>query len=148
MSATTFSDARPAVRDFAGAAYGALLLRVTMGLLFIAHGSIKLLVFTPAGTAAFFAKLGLPAPLAYLTIGAEIVGGAALVLGIWSRVVALALAPIMLGALYFSHLGNGFLFSAPGGGWEFPVFWTVALVVQALIGDGALALKPWPARRG
>lgn len=144
MSATTLNTADVGRQvQFDSAAHGALVLRVAMGALFVAHGAIKLFVFTPSGTEQFFASLGLPAFLAHLTIWGEIIGGAALVLGIYSRIVAVALIPVMLGALFLAHGDKGFLFSAPGGGWEFPAFWTAALVAQALIGDGAMALRAW-----
>jgi putative oxidoreductase len=60
--------------------------------------------------------------------------------------VSLALVPILLGATWV-HAGNGWLFSAPNGGWEYPAFWTVALVVQALLGNGAYALQNSSSRR-
>ncbi|WP_324753171.1 DoxX family protein [Roseovarius sp. Pro17] len=119
----------------------ATLLRVAMGVLFLAHAGLKLFVFTPAGTAGYFASLGLPGPLAYLVIAAELMGGIALILGVYSRWVSLALVPILLGSIYVPHGAAGFFFSNEGGGWEFPAFWAVALVVQALLGDGAYALK-------
>lgn len=122
--------------------YGALLLRVTLGVLFLAHAGLKLVVFTPAGTAKFFESLGLPGPFAYLVIAAELLGGVALILGVYTRVVALVLAADLLGAIVLVHAANGFWFSAKGGGWEYPAFWAIALVVQALIGAGAYALKP------
>jgi len=128
------------MNDVKSAAHAALLLRVSLGVLFIAHGLLKVLVFTPAGTVGFFESLGLPGFLAYLTIVAEIGGGAALIAGFWTRWVSLALLPIMLGALAV-HWGAGWVFSSEGGGWEFPAFWAVALVVQALLGDGAYAVK-------
>lgn len=118
----------------------ALILRVTSGSAFIAHGLLKLLVFTPAGTAGFFESLGLPGFLAYLTIFAELAGGAALILGVATRVVALALLPVLLGATWV-HSGNGWLFSAEGGGWEFPVFWAMIQVVIMALGSGAYALR-------
>ncbi|SMX29287.1 Putative oxidoreductase CatD [Pelagimonas phthalicica] len=118
----------------------ALILRVTSGSAFIAHGLLKLLVFTPAGTAGFFESLGLPGFLAYLTIFAELVGGAALILGVATRVVALTLLPVLLGAAWV-HSGNGWLFSAEGGGWEFPVFWAMIQVVILALGSGAYALR-------
>lgn len=117
----------------------AALLRVTMGAMFIAHAWMKIALFTPAGTVAFFESLGFPGFLAYVVIAAELLGGIALILGLWSRWVSLALLPIMLGAIY-PHWGAGFFFSNEGGGWEFPAFWSVALIVQALLGNGALAL--------
>jgi len=122
------------------APYAALILRVSMGVLFIAHGLLKVLVFTIPGTVAFFESLGLPAIAAYATIAAELIGGVALILGIGTRIVAVGLIPLMLGATW-THLGNGWVFSAEGGGWEFPAFWTVMLVVQALLGSGAYAIS-------
>ena len=122
------------------APYGALALRLALGVALLAHGLLKVLVFTPAGTAQFFGSLGLPAFSAYLVILAEIGGGLALILGAYVRLVSLALVPVLLGALWV-HAGNGWLFSAPKGGWEYPAFWAVALIAQALIGPGAFAVK-------
>lgn len=121
------------------AAYGALLLRLSLGTMFVAHALLKLFVFTLPGTAQFFQSLGLPGALGYVTFAAELVGGVLLILGLGTRWVALALVPIMLGATW-AHAGNGWVFSAPKGGWEYPAFWTVTLFVQALLGDGAYAL--------
>lgn len=125
----------------ANADIAALILRVTMGVLFIAHGWMKYSVFTPAGTAGYFASIGLPPFLAYVTIAVEILGGLALIAGLWTRWVSILLIPVMVGAGYFGHGANGFFFSTEGGGWEYPAFWTVTLVVQALLGGGALALR-------
>ena len=122
------------------APYAATLLRISLGVLALAHGLLKVLVFTPAGTVGFFASLGLPAFLAYLTIGIEVLGGIALIAGVFTRYVALAMIPILLGAVAV-HSGAGWVFSNEGGGWEFPAFWAVALGVQALLGDGAFALR-------
>jgi putative oxidoreductase len=127
--------------DTRTAPYAALLLRVSLGALFLAHAGLKLLVFTPAGTAAFFGSVGLPPALAYLTIAAEIIGGAALILGVWTRVVAIAVTPILLGAIFTVHGAAGFFFNNAHGGWEYPAFWIIALIVQALLGDGAYALR-------
>lgn len=122
------------------APHAALLLRVGLGIAFLAHGLLKVFVFTIPGTVGFFESLGLPGVFAYLVILAEIGGGAALILGLWTRLVSLLLVPVMLGALW-AHAGNGWVFSAEGGGWEFPAFWTLTLFVQAALGDGALAVK-------
>ena len=127
------------MNDQSLAATGALVLRVSLGVMTLAHGLLKVFVFTVPGTVGFFESLGLPAAIAYLTIAAEIFGGLALIGGIFTRVAALALVPILLGAAWV-HSGNGWVFSNQGGGWEYPVFWAFALVVQALIGPGALAL--------
>jgi len=126
--------------------YAALVLRVTLGVMFIAHSLLKYFVFTLPGTAQFFASMGLPGVLGYVTFGAELIGGILLIAGVRTRVVALALVPILLGATW-AHAGNGWLFTAPNGGWEYPAFWTVALVVQALLGDGALAFRTVPSPR-
>jgi putative oxidoreductase len=126
--------------DARTAPYAALLLRVTLGALFLAHAALKLFVFTPAGTAHFFSSVGLPPALAYVTIAAEVLGGLALIAGLWTRVVALALTPVLLGAIVTVHGAAGFFFNDPNGGWEYPAFWIVALVVQALLGSGAFAL--------
>jgi putative oxidoreductase len=123
------------------APYAALLLRLTLGGLFLAHAGLKIFVFTPAGTAKFFASLGLPGPLAYLTMAIEVVGAVLLIAGIKTRAVAPVLALVLLGAIVTVHAANGFWFSAQGGGWEYPGFWAIALIVQALLGDGALAVK-------
>jgi putative oxidoreductase len=122
------------------AAYGAALLRVSFGTLILAHGLLKVLVFTVPGTVGFFASLGLPAIAAYLVIFAEIAGGLALIAGAYTRIVSLGLIPVLAGATLV-HLPNGWLFSAEGGGWEFPLFLLVIAAVQALLGSGAFALK-------
>lgn len=125
--------------DTRTAPYAALVLRLALGVLFLAHAGLKILVFTPAGTAQFFQSVGVPGPLAYLVIGAELAGGLALLAGLWVRRVSLGLVGILLGAIVTVHGANGFFFDAPHGGWEFPAFWAVALVVQSLLGAGAYA---------
>ena len=120
--------------------YAAFALRVSTGILFLAHGLMKVFVFTIPGTVGFFDSLGLPGVLAYLTILAEIGGGVLLILGVATRIVSVALIPVLLGATWV-HSGNGWSFSAPGGGWEYPLFWTVAQVSVALLGAGAFALR-------
>ena len=123
--------------------YGVALLRVSLGVMYLAHSiALKLLTFGLPGTAKFFQSVGLPGPLAYITFAAEAVGGVLLVLGVQTRWVALALTPALLGAILFVHLPNGWVFTAPGGGWEYPAFLLVASFAQALLGDGALALSP------
>jgi len=121
------------------APYAALILRLSLGLMFVAHALLKLVVFTLPGTAQFFQSMGLPGALAYAVFAAELVGGALLIAGLGTRWVAAALVPVLLGATW-AHLGNGWVFSAPNGGWEYPAFLTVAAVVQVLLGDGAYAL--------
>lgn len=124
------------------APYAILILRVALGLLFLAHAGLKAFVFTPAGTAQFFASLGLPPALAYLTIALETVGGFALIAGFFARLAALALIPVLLGAIMTVHAAAGFFFTNPNGGWEFPALWIVGLAAIVLAGDGALAIRP------
>lgn len=120
--------------------YAALILRLSLGALFLAHGLLKLLVFKPAGTVAYFKSLGLPGFVAYVTITAELGGAALLILGFATSLVSLALIPLILGTIFTVHGAKGWMFSNEGGGWEFPAFWSVALLVQALLGGGVLSL--------
>lgn len=118
--------------------YGALVLRVALGAMFIAHALLKIVVFTLPGTVQFFQSVGLPGFLAYLTVLVELVTGALLIAGYRTRVAALASLPILLGAAWV-HLPNGWVFNAPNGGWEYPAFLAAAVIAQALLGDGAYA---------
>jgi len=138
MTAHDHSAARNSAR-------GAFVLRIALGAMFVAHALLKYFVFTLPGTAQFFGSLGLPSWLGYATFAAELVGGVLLLLGIHARYVAAALVPILLGATW-AHAGNGWVFSAPNGGWEYPAFLTIASFVQVLLGDGAWALRPSPRR--
>ncbi|HWV91731.1 MAG TPA: DoxX family protein [Burkholderiales bacterium] len=123
------------------APYAALVLRVTLGVMFIAHSLVlKHFTYTLPGTAQFFESIGLPGALAYLTFWAELLGGIALVAGFATRWVALALIPILIGATWV-HIGNGWVFSAANGGWEYPVFLIAVSLVQSLLGDGAYAFS-------
>lgn len=128
--------------DSRTAPYAALVLRVTLGSLFLAHAGLKLFVFTPVGTAKFFGSLGFPPELAYLVMTVEVLSGIALILGVWTRYAALIGIPVLLGAIFTVHGAAGFFFTNPKGGWEFPAFWAIALVAQSLLGDGAFALRP------
>lgn len=131
-----FDFTSPAARD-----YGIALLRIALGVMFLAHGLLlKVFVFGMPGTAAFFESIGFPGWLAWATVIAETVGGLLLIAGLQTRLVALALTPILLGAWYV-HAGNGWVFSAPNGGWEYPAYLLVLCVAQALLGSGALSLR-------
>jgi putative oxidoreductase len=121
--------------------YGIALLRVSLGLMFIAHGVVlKYFTFTLAGTAQFFETIGLPGFLAYVVFGMEAVGGILLVLGVRTREVSAALLPILAGALWV-HSGNGWVFSNANGGWEYPLYLLLLSVAQILLGEGAFALS-------
>lgn len=119
---------------------GIFILRVALGIMFLAHSVVlKFFTFTLAGTAQFFETIGYPSALAYIVFFMEMIGGIMLVLGIQTRWVALALAPILLGAIPV-HSGS-WVFSAPNGGWEYPLYLFVLCIAQALLGDGAYALN-------
>ena len=130
------------MRNFVLVDYAALLLRVALALMFFAHAWLKIKVFTPAGSVKYFESLGVPGFFAYLTMAAEIAGGTLLLLGIETRWVALLLVPLIAGTIVLVHGKNGWLFSNKDGGWEYPAFWIVGLLVLAALGDGAVALGP------
>jgi putative oxidoreductase len=119
---------------------GIALLRIALGTMWIAHAALKYFVFTLPGTAQFFASVGYPGVLAYPVFAAELLGGLALVLGVYARQVSLLLLPVMLAAAWV-HVPNGWVFSNQGGGWEYPIFLAVASLVLWLVGDGAWALR-------
>ena len=123
--------------------YGAAVTRITLGTVLLAHGLLKVFVFTVPGTVGFFESLGLPAIVAYLTIFGEIAGGTALLLGVYTRLTALLSLPILLGATW-AHIGNGWVFSNEGGGWEFPAVLVVIAMAVAIQGSGAFAIRKLP----
>ena len=115
-----------------GGASASALLRVSLGVMYLTHGIVlKVFTFGFAGTAGYFASLGLPAATAYLVIAAEATGGALLLANVATAWVSLALLPVLAGALWV-HSGNGWVFSASGGGWEYPLFLIVVSLVVAL----------------
>lgn len=122
-------------------AYATALLRISLGLMFIAHSVIlKYGIYTLAGTAGYFSSIGLPAFLAYVVFWMEAIGGVLLIVGYQSRLVSAALLPILIGALW-AHAGNGWVFSGENGGWEYPLYLIVLLLAQILLGNGGFALE-------
>lgn len=119
---------------------GIAVLRVSLGVMWIAHALLKLLVFTLPGTAQYFEGIGFAGLLAYPVFAAELVGGIALVLGICARQAALALVPVMAVAAWV-HAPNGWVHTSTGGGWEYPVFLIAASIALWLLGDGAAAIR-------
>jgi len=119
---------------------GATLLRLSLGTMYLAHAGLKVFTFTMAGTVQFFASVGYPGWVAYAVVAAEVLAGVLLIVGFQVRAVALAMVPVLVGAAAV-HWPNGWVFSAQNGGWEYPVFLAIASLVQALIGEGAYALR-------
>ena len=117
----------------------ALILRVSLGTMFLAHGLLKVFVFTLPGTAGFFESVGFPGSLAYLVTATEIGGGILLIGGIAVRPIAIALAPVLLGALHV-HWGAGWVFSNANGGWEYPAYLLTTSIATALLGPGRFAV--------
>jgi putative oxidoreductase len=126
--------------DSRNAPYGLFLLRVALGVMFIAHAWLKVSVFTIPGFAGFLEQVGFPGYMAWPVVLLEAAGGLAIILGVYSRWVAAALIPVLVGALSV-HVGNGWLFTAPNGGWEYPAFLVVVAATLVLSGDGAFALR-------
>ena len=123
--------------------HAAFILRLTLGTILLAHGFLKIFVFTIPGTVGYFDSIGLPALAAYLTIYGELAGGVALLLGLYTRLAALLSLPILLGATWV-HIGNGWVFSSPNGGWEFPALLVVLAAIVALQGAGRCAIRKLP----
>jgi putative oxidoreductase len=130
--------------DALTAPYGILLLRWCLGAMFVAHALYKWRVDTIPGVIAFFESLRVPGWLAYVTIASELAGGVCLIIGICPRYVALLLMPTMIGTIILVHGKNGWRFTNKGGGWEYPAFWTAALLAVFLMGDGAITLVASP----
>jgi len=115
---------------------GALILRVALAAVLLSHSLyLKLFVFTLPGTAQFFSAIGLPGWLAYVVFIAEVVGGLAILFGMYTRQCALVMIPVLLGATW-AHLPNGWLFTNANGGWEYPLFLTFISASLAFTGSG------------
>ncbi len=123
--------------------YGALTLRLSLAAMWLSHAGLKYFTFTMPGFAAWLTTQNVPAFMAWPFVLAETLGGMAILVGFHGRHVSLILLPILVGALS-THLGNGWVFTATGGGWEYPAFLIAASIAHWLIGDGAFALARRP----
>jgi len=133
--------------------YGATVLRLFLGVTFLMHAYLALVVYGPARAVELNARMGIPLPevAAWFTILAHGVGGIMLILALWTRVAALANLVVMLGALVFVHLPQGYFIKAVlvndtprPAGYEYVLFLVGATLAQVLLGGGALAVT----RRG
>jgi putative oxidoreductase len=121
--------------------HGALVTRVGLGLVLLAHSLyLKAVVFTLPGTAEYFRSIGLPGAAAYAVFAIELTAGVALILGYRVRIAAAAMVPVLLGATW-AHAGNGWLFTNTGGGWEYPLFLAIIATAQVLLGAGSYAIE-------
>ena len=123
--------------------YSAFLMRLSLGTILLAHGLLKVMVFTVPGTVGYFESIGLPAIAAHFTIMGELVGGIAILVGLYTRLAAILSLPILIGAALV-HASNGWVFSNQGGGWEFPVLLIVLAVSVSITGNGAYAVRKFP----
>jgi putative oxidoreductase len=117
-----------------------LLARIGVGVVFFGHGWQKFFTNGIDGTAAFFDHAGVPAPTlsAWVAAVLELVGGAALILGLLVPVVGLLLLLDMLGAFLFVHAGHGLFVDQ--GGYELVLALGAAALLFAAIGGGRYSL--------
>jgi putative oxidoreductase len=130
--------------DLMTAPYAALLLRWSLGIMFVAHALLKWRVYTMPGTVATFRSIGLPGWLAYVVTAAELIGGGCLVVGLAPRYVSLAACPADCGNDHNGSRQKWLAIRQQGRRLGVPAFWAAKLVVQFLVGDGALTLLPSP----
>jgi putative oxidoreductase len=118
---------------------GLAILRVIVGVIFVAHGAQKLFAFGLAGVTGAFQQMGVPLAsfTAPLITGVELIGGVALILGFYTRIAGVSIAATMLGALFMVHLAGGFF--APTG-IEYTLALFAAAVALALVGPGSYSL--------
>ena len=115
--------------------FGISIIRIHLGVILLAHGWLKVSVFTVLGTVDYFSSIGLSPIIAYLVIFGELIGGLVLVLGIQTRLASALTVPILLGAA-ITNSGNGWLHSATGGGWEYAASLTVIACAITVSGSG------------
>ena len=122
------------------AKWGMLPLRIVVGLVFMMHGAQKLFVFGLGGTADIMGKLGLPLPVvcAGIVSVVEVLGGLAILLGVFTRLAGALLAFEMLIAILVARLSGGFF--APYG-YEFELTLLGACLTFALNGPGQMSLE-------
>ena len=124
-------------------AYGALVLRIVLGVVYLAHAYLALVVMGPAKAIEYQRAVHIPLPevgVWYLIV-AHGLGGVLLILGLMVRGAALANIPVMAGALWFVHLHQGFFILNGRSGYEYVLVLLGATVAQALLGAGAFTLK-------
>lgn len=120
--------------------YAATLLRFSLAAMWLSHALLKLLVFTIPGFAQFLVAHGMPGLLAWPVVAMELVGGLLILIGFHGRIASALLLPVLAGATE-AHIGNGWVFSNAGGGWEYPLFLILMSLVHLMLGDGAFAFR-------
>ncbi|HYM02359.1 MAG TPA: DoxX family protein [Stellaceae bacterium] len=136
------------MREDRSAAYAAFVLRISLAYFFAAHLYVKFAILGVDAWWSSLEKAGYAAWVPYYTVAAEFAGAILLLLGIYSRYVALLALPVLIAVTRHWAIRKGLWFV--DGGAEFPLAWTLMLVVQAILGDGAFAVKvpapPWERR--
>jgi putative oxidoreductase len=122
------------------APYGTLLLRITIGGLFILHLYWKFAIFGVDKWWMGLEQAGYSGWVLAYTVSGEFVGAILITLGVYTRWASLYALPLMIGATQFWAARKGFYFT--GAGFELPLVWSILLIAQALLGDGAYALRP------
>jgi putative oxidoreductase len=115
---------------------GLLALRIALGIIFFSHGYPKV-AHLGSGLQGFFIQHGLPGYFVYISGVLEVFGGVLLVLGLFTRVAALALAIEMVVAIWKVHSGHGYLAVHE---YEFPLALAMACFALATVGAGLLSL--------
>jgi putative oxidoreductase len=120
------------------------ILRVVLGIIFFAHGAQKVLGWYGGhglkGTVGFMASMGLPVPIAYMVCFFEFLGGIGLIVGFLTRLAALAIAVVMVGAIATVHWKNGFFMNwelKPGKGHGIEANLAFLAMALAILLDGA-----------
>ncbi len=121
-------------------ATGAMVLRLGLGIMWIAHALLKWFVFTIPGFAAWLETQGIPGFMAWPVFLLELIGGVMILIGLYGRYVSVVLVPVLLVAAW-THVPNGWLHINEGGGWEYPIFLVMASIVHILLGDGRFAIR-------
>ena len=125
------------------------VVRITLGVLFFAHGAQKVFGWFGGyglkGTTGYFVSIGLPLPVAYAACFLELLGGIGLVLGLFTRLAALAIIAMMAGAIAKVHAPHGFfvnweLASGKGHGVEAHLAFFAIAVACLIAGGGALSV--------
>lgn len=117
-----------------------LLLRLVLGLLILVHGIGKI-NGGPGGVLDIVGKAGLPESFGYLVYIGEVLAPLLVIIGIWTRLAALAIAINMLVAVLLVHTAEFFQL-APGGGWalELQGMYLIVALSIALLGAGRYSI--------
>ena len=124
------------------------ILRLVLGVVFFAHGAQKLLGwfggYGLTATVGAFTHMGMPAPIVYLIIATEFFGGLGLILGFLTRIPALGIGCLMVGAIFLVHMPNGFFMNwannQKGEGIEYHLMAIAMAAVLLLRGAGAFSV--------